>query len=249
MILILAVAATPAPAASPAPDPCGTAGGHTALLSTLNRPTIGFSPCAVKPRESVLEFGYANQAGDTASTTYPQGDLRFGLAPSVEFSLLGPAYQVTRAPAAENGFLDWGAGLKWEAAHTAQSALGFDFLYTVPNGARAFTAGKPTATINADYGTSLSDRFAFGTTIGYIASSGGWLPSVVFTNAFNTRAQFYAEAYAQTKMQPGGGTLFGLDGGIQYLITPALEVDFEAGSTSSEIARAHYLGAGVGVRL
>lgn len=262
IILILAVAANPAPAASPAaspaPDPCGSASG-TALLSALNRPTIGFSPCAVKPGESVFELGYANQAGDTAQATYPQGNLRFGVAPNLELDVLGPNYDVARGATAQRGFLDSGIGAKWEAAHDAQSAAGFDFLYTVPSGAAAFTTGAPAATVNFDYSRSLSQRIGFGTTIGVQSTAAASLagnvhrfatlvPSVVFTDQFNPRAQLYAEAYGQTKIRPDGGTLFGLDGGLQYLLTPALELDVEAGRTSTDLARAHYVGAGIGVR-
>ena len=262
MVLILAVAASPAPAASPAaspaPDPCASAGG-TALLSALNRPTIGFSPCAVKPGESVFELGYANQAGDAAQATYPQGNLRFGVVPDLEVDVLGPNYEVTRGPAAQRGFLDSGIGAKWEAAHDAQSAIGIDFLYTMPSGAAAFTLGAPTATLNFDYSRSLSQHIGFGTTIGlqsaYAASLSGdvhrfaaVVPSAVITDQFNPRAQLYAEAYGQTKIRPDGGALFGLDGGLQYLLTPALEVDVEAGRTITDLARAHYVGAGIGVR-
>jgi hypothetical protein len=262
IILILAISASPAPsaspAASPAADPCGS-GGATALLSALNRPTIGFSPCAVKPGESVFELGYANQAGGAAQTTYPQGNLRFGVAPGLELDVLGPNYEIARGLSTQRGFLDSGIGAKWEAAHDARSALGFDFLYTVPSGAAAFTAGSPTATVNFDYSRSLSQRIGFGTTIGVQSTAAASLagnvhrfaslvPSVVLTDQFNPRAQLYAEAYGQTKIRPDGGTLFGLDGGLQYLLTPAIEIDVEAGRTSTDLVQAHYVGAGIGVR-
>lgn len=240
IILILTALAGPAPSPSPAAppaDPCGAA--HTALLAALNRPTIGFSPCAVKPRDVVFEAGYANQTGGQSISLYPQGFLRYGVSPNLEVDFIGPS-----------GKFDSGVGAKYEVAHDDTSALGLDLLYTMPTGSAVFSAGAPVMTFNVDYSHDVGSRFGFGTTAG-IAHYGAvtaLVPSVVFSNQFNSRAQLYAEAYASTKLRPDGGSLFGLDGGAQYLLSPQVEVDAEIGRTQTDVAASHYVGFGFGVR-
>lgn len=200
------------------------------MLSVLNRPTIGFSACAVRPGEGIVEAGYQNQSGNPPGATYPQAFVRYGVAPGFEADVAPPS----RGGAPETGF-----GLKWEAAHDAQSVLGFDLLYTAP-----------AATLNLDYSRSISTIFGAGTTLGFVHTSGysALLPSAVVTDQFNARSQLYAEAFGQTRTRPDGGALFGLDGGFQYLFTPQIELDLELGRTATDRSRAHYVGAGFGVR-
>lgn len=249
-LLLLTALASPTPAASSTPaaatdDPCG--GAHTALLSTLNRPTIGFSPCAVKPHEVLAEGGYANQSGSQPESIYPQGFIRYGVARNVEFDIDAPS-----------GKFDTGVGAKYEAWHNAVSAFGIDLIYGLPTGAPGFTNGAPTEVVNLDFSTSLSSKFGIATTVGVLnfraqALDGTTqrtttlLPSVVFTDAFNTRTQVYAEGFGSTHIRPDGGTLFGLDGGVQYLLTPRIEVDAEVGRLLNGGLASHLIGFGVGL--
>lgn len=245
----MGTAPSPTPAPSPDPaaaDPCG--GAHTALLSALNRPTIGFSPCAVKPRETVVEGGYANQSGGQPMTIYPQGFLRFGAAPGFELDVAGP-----------NGKFDSGFGLKYEFAHDAQHAYAVDAIYTLPTGSAQFTSGAPAEQVNFDYSGPLTPGTGFGTTLGvansaaqaldgHTARTTTFLPSAVVTTLLNDRTQLYLEGYGSTRLRPDGGSLFGLDGGVQYLISPRLEIDAELGRTVTGVAISHYAGIGFGVR-
>jgi Putative MetA-pathway of phenol degradation len=244
-----AVAAAPTPSPSPAPpaDACA-ANGHTGLLATINRPTTGFSACAVKPHEFLGEVGYANQSGGDGAVQYQQGFLRYGLEQGLEVDVIGPAYEIQRPGTA--GFVDPGVGAKWEFAQGSGGTAAIDFLYTAPLGAAAFTTGTPTQTLNIDYSTSVSSRFGIGTTVGVEHTQGftTLLPSAVVTDQYNSRTQLYGEAYAQTKTADGG-SLFGLDGGVQHLLTPQLEIDVEAGRTVTNLSRNHYYGFGFGVRL
>lgn len=245
-VFLLSALASPSPSPSPAPDTCGTV--HTNLLATLNRPTIGFSPCAVKTHRTVLEAGYANQAGGQPVTTYPQGFIRYGVAPNVEVDLIGPS-----------GHFDSGFGAKLELWHNGSAAFAVDALYFVPTGAAGFTSGAPTETLNVDYGASLAQHWGIGTTLGVSnfaaqALNGSvqrvttLLPSFVVTNPWNDRTQLYAEAYGSTKIRPDGGTLFGIDGGLQYLLSPQFEVDAEMGRIVTDISPSHYIGFGFGAR-
>ena len=245
----IAAAPPPTPAPSPVPDvadPCG--GAHTALLSALNRPTIGFSPCAVKPHETVVEAGYANQSGGQAVTLFPQGFIRFGASPNLELDVDGP-----------NGKFDSGFGLKYEFAHDAQHAYALDALYTLPTGSAQYTYGAPSEQLNVDYSGPLTPGTGFGTTFGaahsatqaidgHTARTTAFLPSAVVTALLNDRTQLYLESYGSTRLRPDGGSLFGMDGGVQYLISPQLEIDAELGRTVTDVAISHYAGIGFGIR-
>jgi hypothetical protein len=206
----------------------------------------------VKAGERVLEAGYANQpGGDGAITvTFPQSDLRFGVGPNLEIGLLGPSYEVqTASGGTARGFQDPGIDAKYEWWHDASGAFATDLILTYPTGVATFTGGTPAQTLNLNFGTAISDKFGFGTTIGVQrAAFSALLPSVVVTNQFEDRAQFYAEAFASMPIRGGGTSLFGLDGGIQFLLAPSLEIDAELGQTVTGAARAHYAGFGFGLR-
>ncbi len=272
-VLIFALAApapvpksTPAPLrvrAAHAPDPCGER--DSGLLATLDRPTIGYSSCAVKPKNTVIELGYSEEtvsgAAPAANATYPQGFLRYGLRPNVELDFIGPAYGVTRLGATTTrGWFDSGVGAKFELAHNARSALAVDLLYTAPTGDRTFTLGAPSETVNFDASLALSPAVGVATTIGVTSTAGkslngnsarfdAVLPSVVVTDEFDPRTQLYLEAYGTTELRPDGGSRFALDGGVQYLLTPSFEVDLEAGRTVTDLTRSDYVGFGFGIRL
>ncbi len=263
IILILATLASPAPSpspsAGPAADPCG--GATTNLLATLNRPTVGFSACAVKPRESLWELGYANliQNDGSHAAVYPQGFIRFGASPRLEWDVVGPNYFTQKAGVLQRGFLDGGVGAKYEFFSSPSDVAAVDVLYIFPTGSALFTAGAPVATLNFDYGHSLSPVAGVATTIGVQSSFAqtldgraarfmSLLPSVAFTIQSNPRTQFYAEWYGQTRIRPDGGTLFGVNGGIQFLLRPNVEIDAELGQTVTDLERGHYFGFGISVR-
>lgn len=253
MILIFAAATAAAPSPSPAPDPCGAPQSN--LLAVLDRPSIGYSPCAVKPREVLAELGYANAVGDAGRlASYPQGFLRFGAARDLELDLIGPAYGVLQNAGARNsGFFDSGFGAKYEFWHDETRALAADFLYTAPTGAAEFTVGAPVEALNVDYSMPLSGNFSVASTLGVVSgyASGRFLaaaPSVVLADQWNPRAQAFVEAFGQTRTRIQGGSLFGLDVALQYLLAPGLELDVEAGRTASDAGRAHYVGFGFGSR-
>lgn len=246
MILIFGAMLTAAPSPSPSPDPCG--GTHSNLLAALDRPSIGYSPCAAKPHETVVEAGYSNAAGASGLlATYPQGFIRYGAARNLEVDVLA------------NGRFDSGIGAKYEWWHDDTRAFATDFLYTVPTGGAAFTAGGPIATVNADYAFPLSSRFGFAATLGaqssYAAALNGsagrffsLLPSFVVSDQWNPRAQAFVELYGQTRTRPDGGALLGGDAAFQYMLAPQLELDLEMGRTANDVTRSHYVGFGFGAR-
>ncbi len=156
---------TPAPSPAPtASDPCG---GPGRLLATANRPTVGFSPCAVKDHTAVFELGYQNQVNGTPANgsvqaQVPQNFLRLGVAPRFELDVIGPNYEATKKYAAgapttlTNGVADSGLGFKYELPSQGRWTMAFDGLYTGPNGSPFLTAGNATLTGNLDASFAMS---------------------------------------------------------------------------------------------
>lgn len=269
------VPATPAPLPSPsasptAPDPCG---GSGRLLATADRPTIGFSTCAVEAGTAVFELGYQNQVTGTSAagsiqSQAPQSFARFGFARRFELDVIGPNYERTRTYAVgspdsvTNGVTDSGLGFKYALPPGERWGVAFDGLYTAPNGSTFLTAGNATLTGTVDAAFSLSPAASVGTTVA-VTSTGGYaadgsharygatVPSVVFTTQIPNFYQFYAEYVFVSKLAPDiGGRAF-TDFGVQKLLGSRTEVDVEYGHafTGARALKFDYIGAGVVIQL
>lgn len=237
------------PATVPAPDPCG---GPARLLATLNRPTVGYSPCAVAPHTLVFEEGYQYQRGnDQTFLQYPQSFIRYGISPRFEVDLIGPSYNQLLASngTPQRGFSDDGAGFKVELPPSGRWTLGFDGLYTSPNGSPAFTAGTATLTANADAAYALTPTLSVGTTQSF--GSELWMPSFVITKQLGAVNQLYAEYVYQSKAAANEGGRAYIDYGLQHLIGPRIEVDAEIGHAFSANRRLQfdYVGVGLGFEI
>lgn len=269
--------ATPAPAATPpaspspaAADPCG---GPGRLLATADRPTVGFSSCAVAPDTAVFELGYQNQVTGTASagsieSQAPQNFLRLGVATRFELDVIGPNYVRTRSFAAgipdevTSGVTDSGLGFKAELPPAGRWGIAFDGLYLPPNGSPFLTAGNATFTGNLDAAYALSPSASIGTTIA-VSSTGGYaadgtharygamMPSLVITEQVPHFYQFYAEYVFVSKLAPDEGGRAFTDFGIQKLLGSHLEIDLEYGHafTAVPALRFDYVGTGAVVQL
>jgi len=243
------------------------------LLATLNRPTIGYSACAVASGTTVTEIGYQNQVTGTGAsaqilTQYPQTFIRFGLRPRFEFDIIGPneARQRMLQPnglvAVSNGAYDSGIGAKYELPPSARYTIGFDGLYTTPNGSLALTAGNATLTGNLDVAYALDASTGIGTTLAF-ASTGGYaadgsharygtfMPSLVVTKQLPGAYQLYAEYVHLSKTEPDRGQRNFVDYGVQKLLGTRTEIDVELGDsiTPNPAQRFHYVGFGIGFQL
>ena len=261
----------PSPAASTTPtDPCG---GPTRLLATLNRPTIGYSACAVADGTAVVELGYQNQVtgyGPSAQreTQYPQGFIRFGLRPRFEVDFIGPSDVRERTPSVAGpdtlftGAYDSGIGAKFELPPSARYTVAFDALYTTPNGAPALTAGNSTLTGNIDVAYALDATTGIGTTLAFSATGGYnangtharygvFMPSFVVTKQMPNAFQLYAEYVHLSKDSPDLGQRNYVDYGVQKLLGTRTEIDLELGEsiTPNSAIRFHYIGFGLGFQL
>ncbi len=263
-----AAAATPTPQPSPEPtsaDPCA---GHGRLLATANRPTVGFSACAVAPHTVVAELGYQNEVTGTSSTgtiasQVPQSFIRLGILPRFEVDINGPNYETVRTFATQrpdsvaSGVADYGIGFKYELPPSQRWTVAFDGLYTGPNGSPFLTAGSGTLTGNFDASFALSPATSVGTTIA-VSSTGGYAgqshgtygtttPSFVITTQIPNYYQFYAEYVVQSKVSLDQGDRAFTDFGVQKLLGPNTEVDVEYGHafTGIDSLKFNYVGAGV----
>ena len=244
-------------------DPCG---GPGRLLATLNRPTVGFSACAVPPGSIVLENGYQNQSqggsSPNVSTFIGQGFQRIGIAQHVELDIVGPNYNRSRTGSAlATGYSDLGLGFKYQLPQNGRFTYGVDGLFTAATGSGGFSAGGPTQTVNLDIAYSASPAVGFATTLAGVSSSiltpgggerfGYFFPSVVVTAQIPNYYQFYAELVGQTKLGPEQGGRIFTDFGVQKLLGPNLELDVEYGISFTPVggSRFNYIGAGAGVRV
>ncbi|MGC2634632.1 MAG: hypothetical protein WA215_10520 [Candidatus Cybelea sp.] len=241
-------------------------------MSTANRPTIGYSACAVKEHTAVFELGYQNQVTGTAASgsilsQVPQNFLRLGIIPRFEIDVIGPNYEATREYAnghpdtVINGVADSGLGFKWELPPTGKWTVAFDGLYTGPNGSTFLTAGNATLTGNFDASYSLSPATSIATTVA-VSSTGGYAgnvhgqygtttPSVVMTTQIPHYYQFYTEYAFVSKIALNRGGRAFTDVGIQKLLGTRTEVDIEYGHafTGNPALRFDYVGAGIVVQL
>ena len=262
---------TSSPTATPAPsgggnDPCG---GDGRLLATLNRPTVGYSACAVPPGTLLFEEGYQNQqqgAGlDTFLIQYPQSFTRIGVKPRLEIDLIGPYGNKLAVPdgtggySRTHGYQDSGLGFKYEFEPKGKFTIGVDGLYTAPNGSAGFTNGGSTETANLDIAYAVTPSFGVGTTQAFSSSSGFkadgsaarfgvWTPSVVFTQQLNHYYQLYAEYVYVSKLAPDQNGRAFVDYGVQHLLGKCFELDLELGNaiTGDKNLRFHYFGVGIG---
>ncbi len=270
---VRALAQAPAPSPSPSASPADPCGGHGRLLATANRPTVGYSTCAVQAQTAVFELGYQNQVTGTAAagsvqSQVPQNFLRLGIVPHVEFDVIGPNYVGTRSyadgtpGAVTHGVTDSGLGLKFQLPTYGRLTIAFDALDTPPNGSPFLTAGNATLTGNFDASYALSPATSIGTTIA-VAATGGYTPenvhqrygvttpSLVLTTQIPKFYQFYAEYVYVSKIAANlGGRAF-IDAGIQKLLGTRTEVDVEYGHSliGDPGLTFSYVGAGLVIQL
>lgn len=270
--------ATPHPIASASADaPSDPCGGPGMLLATLDRPTVGYSACALPKGAIVLEEGYQiqNQAGPGASViaSFPQGFERVGITDRLELDLIGPAYNRSRVGATiATGYNDLGLGFKYELPQNGRFTYAIDGFFQAATGTGGFGAGGPTSAVDLDIAFAASPTIGIATTLaaysapgttasgttptgeatgGITSRYGYFLPSIVVTAQTPNDYQFYAELVGRTKSAPDRGGQVLTDFGVQKLLGPNLEIDGEygIGFTPIDGSRFRYVGLGVGVRV
>lgn len=258
--------ATPPDGSSALTDPCA---GPSALLALLDRPTVADSACSVKPYRTVLEIGYDNQVTHKPSgqrlVYYPQAEWRYGLPHGWEAKLFWPNYNrltpLSGPGETRTGLSDAGIGVKKEFGYFGNWVFAADTRIDFPTGPKPFTNGGTQVTVNGIASYNVTPQLGLAAQLGLARLAhldpGGethyytaFEPDVVATYSFLGKLQLYGELYGATKA--GANTRQGdywFDGGLQYLVTPDVEVDVEEGSAISgpQGASAHYFGFGFGL--
>lgn len=263
----LSSASIPAGLAAAPPSPCG---GPSGLLGLLDRPTVGDSSCVVPQGTTVIE------AGATAGSLYgapggridtlPDAELRWGLPGDSEFVWLPPNFQyqsVDRGPGGGGatvmrGFGPTTLGVKHELGYTEQWQWTAEALATLPSGDSTFGSHGIGGALNAivSYGNGplgLSLMAGVSSQTEPTAAGGrrfqSFNPDLVVTWQSGSRLQLYAEIYAQSHSGHLQGWGTDADGGVQFLLTPNVEVDVEEGVRiqGNLGGFAHYTGIGLGL--
>lgn len=240
-------------------DPCG---GPSSLLAILDRPTVGDSACVVPEKQAVLELGgqWSKFRDGSRGFNLPEAEIRFGIPGNNELVLLPPNY----AWQSGGGMVTSGEsatvlGLKHELGFTGKWLGAVESLVTVPSGSAAFGSGGGAAfngivNYSPTDSTSLAMMFGVATqTLPSLAGGGRYTslnPDFVGTWAPTEGLQLYGEVYGQSSTGPGQGTGWNADGGVQYLLTPSVEVDVEAGLrlAGNLGGFTRYVGVGLGLK-
>jgi len=239
-------------------DPCV---GPSALLSVIDRPTQSDSPCAVKPGELLVEVGYQYQQlqeEDGYANVLPQAEFRIGLPLNNELVLLTPNY-VNQHPSDSESISGSTAtvfGLKHEIGYTNKWIYAAETIFTTPSGSPDFGSDGWGVALNGivSYNITASLGLAgmFGVTTQTDPSSDGggrfnsFNPDVVLSWQLTPKFQIYGEVYGQTNTSSEDRWGWNADAGVQYLITPQIEVDAEYGKRLSGNLGdfSHYFGVG-----
>lgn len=243
--------------------------GPSGLLGLLDRPTVGDSSCVVPEGKAVAEAGFtlgrlSGMAGNI--DTVPNLELRFGLADNSELVWLPPNYQYIWsgprdgiAAVSQRGLGPTTLGIKHEIGFNAHWQWTAEALATLPSGDRQFGSHGLGGAVNGIVSYSSSGPLGVSLMLGVTsetdpAAAGGRRfqsvnPDLVVTWQSSARLQYYLEAYGQSHSDYGQGWGSDADGGVQYLVTPRFEIDFEAGVRiqGSLGGFDHYAGAGIGV--
>lgn len=247
-------------------DPCA---GPGALLALIDRPTVGDSACVVPTGKVLLESGVTRYVPDGTSgysLGYPQIEWRFGLPANNELVLLPPNLNrvITPLPGGGSQTISGGnasvVGLKHEFGYNSQWQWAGETLVTLPSGSPDFGSAATGYAVNGIVSDNLTPVFSLTLMLGvtHLAApaniqSGAYFwslnPDLVASWQTSERFQIYGEIYGQSHTAPGAGAGYNVDGGVQYLLRPNVELDAELGQrlSGSLGGWSHYFGVGLAV--
>jgi hypothetical protein len=239
-------------------DPCA---GPSALLAVIDRPTASDSACVVKPGHLLIEGGYQYQKLHDEggySHVLPQAEFRLGLPFNNEFSLLTPEY-INQHPSDSDSLSGGSAtvfGLKHQIGYTSKLVYTVEGIITTPSGSPDFGSDGWGVAFNGIVNYNVTSSFGVAVLLGLSsqtdpkANGGGryntFNPDIVLTWQPTPKSQIYGEVYGQTRTSATENSGYNMDAGIQYLVTPNIEIDAEYGlRLSGNLGGfSHYFGAG-----
>jgi Putative MetA-pathway of phenol degradation len=247
-----------------ADDPCD------GLLSVLDRPTVADSPCVVKPGQAVVEMGYQNgpvKGSDISHLSFlPQAELRFGLPDNWELKVFPPNYLFATQRAFAGGgqikgFGDTAFGIKHEFGYSNGFVFAADAKVIVPTGDTAFSDGGVEANVQGIISYSVTPKLGISGMLGVstltnrgadgsVTRFTSMNPDLVVTYLLTDKLQLYSELFGNTVTSPGQGPNLTIQGGVQYLLAPSVEVDASVGTLLLGPAglQSSYFNVGLGLQ-
>ena len=221
-----------------------------------DRPGFSTGTYTVAPGFSHIEMGvqtdYGNQLGDPDSYTAPLINYRTGLTPNTEFNLLWDGWSVVEGDRQNNTINDVFVGIKHRLVVSDLyniSVLGF---LSLPTG-NSTDAGHSTPFLGLLWDYAINDQIlAFGTLqfISFVENeqrSNNFQPAIGFsfthTETISTFIEYYNDISINLDTQKGRV----VDTGIAYLLTPTIQLDFNAGFSLDKYS-SDFMGVGIAVR-
>lgn len=239
-----------------ASDPC-----DGSVLSVINRPTFGDTPCTVPEDMFLVEGGFSHFKYTENGTGYslPQLEMRYGLPYENEIGFHFPNYVKQTENPETAGAGPFSFTFKHEMFRFEEGVFSLEALAIAPSGSAEFGAAKGGFMLNGIVAYDLTPELTLSGMLGMGAQSqtssqGG--ASYFTVNPYMevswrpfTQWQFFGEVTGQSSMGPGQGVGMLFDGGIQYLFTNYVEFDVEGGTklTNQFLGIDNYVGFGMAV--
>lgn len=231
--------------------------GSLALLSIVDRPTVGDSACVVPFKKAILELGFQYQKVSHAGyqQNFPEAEFRLGLPANTEFVVLSNYIHQNFSPRA--GYAASVVGVKHQLGTSKEIQSAVEGLFTLPSGGKVFGSNSLGGAFNGIVSYNISSQFnltcMFGVSSQTTSSNAGGQrftsvnPDLVFTWSPKDTLDVYGEVYGQSKTGPGKGSGFNFDGGMIYLIRQNMTVDLEYGQRMSGVLDGfdRYVGTGL----
>lgn len=224
---------------------------------------MGDSACVVPDKQVVLELGaqWTSFRDGSRGFSLPASEFRFGIPGNNELVLLPPNYaRQSGAGMVTSGESATVLGLKHELGYTGKWLGAVESLVTLPSGSAALGSRGGGVAFNGIVNYSPTDNTSLSMMLGVasqtlssLAGGGRYTsvnPDFVGTWAPRDGLQLYGEIYGQSSTGPGQDSGWNADGGVQYLVTPSVEVDIEVGLrlAGNLGAFSRYVGVGLGLK-
>lgn len=252
---LLSLILTPISFAQTSPSTCV---GKYSMLSIIDRPSVGYSPCTVPTNNLYIESGYdyINTISSGYLYSLPQTEMRFGIINNTEIDFFPPNYYELSSPSAK-GFGSTSLGLKHIFYFDSHQIITVQGYITPPSGNQYFGSAQTSFLLNGIYSYNFDSGFNIVGTLGVAANAP---PAVLPTKTYYTFNPIidlglpitktiggYLEVYSQSKTAINRGWGVSVDGGLIFLVKKNLTFDISAGQRIIGYLdqTTHYFGAGL----
>lgn len=232
------------------------------MLSIIDRPSVGYSPCSVPNKTLYIESGYAYQLLTPSGYAHnlPQTEMRFGIINNTEIEFFPPNYYELNSPSL-SGYGATSLGLKHILFFDTHQIVTVQGYVTPPSGNQYFGTVNTGFLLNGIYGYNFDSGVGIAVTLGWAANAA---PPIVPAKDFYTfnpiidiglpiteQLAAYIEVFSQSKTALNQGWGVSMDGGLILLAQNNITLDISAGQRISGALGSvdHYFGAGFVIAL